>query len=225
MKIAIALIVSLLAGCAGMTDIVSKQEVLYAPKTFQAGSQEDAYQIAAKIAKAQYAKALASDSAPSAIPIMVDAGIATVNGKCREWLARVSMAELRWAAGEGNLSVAQGLITGLLGAVGAHRDVVTAFGLGSAAWAGYDQNFHATALGMADYAMQSKMREVMDTGAVELRADAPRMTYPEAIDRLEGYAALCSVQAARAAVRSSLNATTTRATPAGTLQSVAKPAP
>lgn len=210
-----------LSGCAGMTDIIAKQETLYAPKAFQAGSQEDAYRVAAAAAKKAFA---ASMDRPgfSSVTAMIDAGIATANGKCREWLGKVSAAELRWEQGEGNLSVTQGLITGALGAIGVHRDVMTVFGLGSAGLAGYNANFHQTALGMADYAYQAKMREVMQLRADELKAQAGAMTYPEAIDRLEDYASLCSAQAAKAAARSSLNATVTRATPAGTLTSTPK---
>jgi hypothetical protein len=197
---ALIIIAAVLSGCAGMTDVIAHRETLYAPKAFQAGSQEDAYRVAAAAGKAHYGTSVAGDKA---VPAMIDAGIATANGKCREWLAKVSAAELRWDAGEGNLSVAQGLITG-------------------AAVAGYEQNFRATALGMSDYALQAKLREVMQLRADELKAQAGSMTYPEAIDRLEDYAALCSVQAAKAAARSSLNATITRATPAGTLTSTPK---
>ena len=220
MKTIVALLAAVvLAGCAGMTDIIARQEALYAPKTFQAGSQADAYQVAVKAAKAHYGTTIAGEKS---VPAMIDAGIATANGLCREWLAKVSAAELKWEAGEGNLSVAQGLFTGVLGAIGAHRDVMTAFGLGSAAVVAYNQNFRATALGMSDYALQAKMREVMQARADELKAEAGRLTYPEAIDKLEDYASLCSAQAAKAAARSSLNATVTRASPAGTITSAPK---
>lgn len=221
MKIAIALIAaSLLPGCAGMTDIIDKQKSLYAPKAFNSGSADEPYKIAAAAARTAYTKAVNSgDRAP--IPDMIDAGIVASNGKCREWLEKLSAADLRWRQGEGNIGVLQGLITGALGAAGAAADVFTVYGLGSAALAGFNANFHSSVLGMADPDMQAKLLEVRAARAREMRSDPPP-TYPQAIDALEEYERLCTPEAAKAAARSAMTSTVTVASPAGTLKSIAK---
>lgn len=220
MKILAVLLALTLSGCAGLSTVVGSQETLYAAKPFEAGSQANAYRLAAKAAQSAYEMSLKGGGNP--IVALVDAGIATANGVCRDWLAKVNAADLRWQTGSGNIGIVESAITGILGAAGASSGLVAGYGIGATALNAYTQSFHSNVLGMADYATQAKMLEVMQISAAELRSEAPHLTYPAAIDRLEGYSALCTVQAARAAARSSMSATTTRASPAGTLQSIAK---
>jgi hypothetical protein len=211
---------AVLSGCSNLPSVISQSDTLYAPRAFEAGSQADAYRIAATAAKAAYATT--AKQAANPIAAMVDAGIATANGVCRDWLGKVNAAELRWATGAGNISLLESAVTGILGAVGAHSSVVASYGIGATALNGYTANFHSSVLGMADYALQSKLWEIMDARATELRTESAAMSYPAALDALEGYAALCTPQAARAAARSSMASTLTRATPAGTINSFAK---
>jgi hypothetical protein len=72
-------------------------------------------------------------------------------------------------------------------------------------------------LGMADYDLQTKVREAMTTRARDLRVQASTMTYPQAIDAIDAYAELCTPQAAKALTRSALTAVTTTVAPSGAI--------
>lgn len=205
----------LLAGCAGMTDVIQKREALYQaapinPPTVRPSV--DAYTQV--LSAAQSAYVLRTDgSAPS----LLDAGIGAANANCRTWLGAVSAAEQRWRQGETNVGVLASLVTGILGAANVHHDMITAWGLGAAAWQGYSQGFLSNVLGMADYDLQTKVREAMIARAGELRAQAANMSYPQAVDAIEEYAMLCTPQAAKALSRSALVAVTTTVAPAGAI--------
>lgn len=225
MKAIVAVLVAaLLTGCAGLSDVIERRQQLYAPKPLSVGSAVSAYQSASAAAKAGYQSALGGLSA-NPIAAMVDSGIAAANHQCRQWLTAVNLASQKWEHGQGNLSVLHALLTGILGAVGAHSDLVTAYGLGSAAFVGYNRQFEHAVLAMADADIQAKLLEVMAARATQLRAEASTMSYPMALDAIEGYSALCSPSAAKAAVRSSLAVTAVTATPAGTIVAAVAPAP
>jgi hypothetical protein len=217
MRLLAGLALLALTGCAGLMDIVAQRKALYAPEPLYTESPAaGAYAIALANAKKAYANA--PPASPSAVAEYVDAGIAQANHSCRAWLNAVSQAQLRFAQGEANLGVLQGLIVGILAASNVHRDVIAAYGLGSAAIAGYEQGFVANVLFMSDWATQTKVREAMAQRAGELRAKPP-LTYPAAVDAIEEYAMLCQPQAAKAMASSALTATKTTVTPAGTIQS------
>jgi uncharacterized membrane protein YeaQ/YmgE (transglycosylase-associated protein family) len=216
MKIlAVAAALAALSGCAGISDVVQKREALYQaapihPPTLHPSA--DAYNKAMAAAQAAYAP-LTDGSALS----MVDAGIGSANANCRAWLAAVSAAEQRWRQGEQNVGVLASLITGILGATNVHHDMITAWGLGSAAWQGYSQGFLSNVLGMSDYNLQTKVREAMATRAAELRAQAASLSYPQAVDAIEEYAMLCTPQAAKALSTSALTAVTATVAPTGAI--------
>ena len=204
-----------LAGCAGITDVIKQRDALYAaaplnPPTLRPSMA--AYGKALTAAQGAYAS---DGSAPS----LVDAGISAANSNCRAWLGAVSMAEQRWRDGETNVGVLSALISGALAAGGVHRDVMTIFGLGSAAWQGYAQGFVTNVLGMSNYDLQVKVREAMLARAAELRAQAAGFTYPQAVDAIEEYQTLCTPQAAQALSRSALTATRTTVAPSGAITS------
>ena len=223
MKTLGVLAVALLAGCAGVTDIVAKREQLYGAKPVNVESPAPAaYALASVAAKAEYSSRVGV--APNAIVGLVDAGIGAANSNCRAWLGAVSAAEARWREGETNVGVLSALISGALAASGVHRDVMTAFGLGSAGVQGYSQGFLTHALAMSDYDVQVKVREAMAVRARELRAQASAMTYPQAIDAIEDFAALCTPQAARALSRSAMIAVTASVAPTGAIAVTPAPA-
>lgn len=226
MNVRIALtiaLVALLTGCAGITDVIQKREQLYGAKPLNVESPAPAaYALAAAAARTAYSSSIAAQ--PTTIPGYVDAGIAAANANCRAWLLAVSAAEQRWRQGETNANVIMALITGVLGAANVHHDVITAYGLGSAAVQGYSQGFLSNVLGMADYDLQVKVREAMGARARELRAQAGGFTYPQAVDAIEDYGALCTPQAAKALSRSALTAVTTTVAPSGAVATEPSPA-
>lgn len=212
--ICIAAVAALLGGCSAL-DVVKKQDTLYAPVPITTESPaRSIYSLAQAAAKASY-----KPDAAAPIPAYIDAGITMVEHNCRAWLQAVSMADLRFKQGEANVNVLQALMVGIMGAAGVHHDVFTVFGLGSAAYAGYTENFAASVLFMADYDLQSKVREAMATRAAELRASAATLTYPQAVGAIEAYQEICLPQTAKAMQRGALQVTTTTISPAGSIQS------
>lgn len=233
MKIIIGSVLALLlSGCAGMSDVIGNQQALYAPAPLNAAKSKSAiapalsaYQAAFAAAHAAYLGELKKTAPADAIVVLVDAGIAAANGNCRTWFSAVSKAEQRFAQGEGNLGVLENAITGVLGAAKAGYGLITGYGIAATALEGYNQNFHSSVLGIADYDLQSKIIEIMTVRARELRATARDLTYPQAIDAIDAYVGLCTPQAAKATVKSSLGATSTVATPSGALKSTARVTP
>lgn len=208
-----------LTGCAGISEIVAKREALYKaapvnPPSVHPGP--DAYRKALSVASAEYGSRLGMGQTAT-VPALVDAGIAAANHQCRAWLGAVSAAEQRWRHGEQNISVIQALITGILAASGVHSDVILAYGLGVAAWQGYSQGFMQNVLVMADWDLQTKVREAMVARATELRSQAATMTYAQALDAIGEFETICTPQAARALSRSALAAVKTTIAPSGSI--------
>lgn len=217
----------LLAGCAGITDVISNQQALYAPAPLNATKGKVApsltdYQAAHAAAQAAYTRGLKSVAPGDVVVVLIDAGIVAANSNCRTWFAAVSNAELRFAQGQGNLGVVENAITGVLGAAKASYGLITGYGIAATALEGYNSNFHSSVLGMADYDLQAKITEIMAVRAEELRAGARGMTYPQANDAIDAYVSLCTPQAAKATVKSTLGATNTTVTATGALKSTAK---
>jgi hypothetical protein len=222
-RLSMLVAVALLVGCSGITDVIQKRESLYGAVPVNAVAPAPAaYELAIDAARKGYSASLAVQ--PNSVEGLVDAGISAANSNCRAWLSAVSMAEARWRQGETNVGVLSALISGALAAAGVHRDVLTMWGLGSGAWQGYSQGFLSNVLGMADYDLQTKVREAMTTRARDLRGQASTMTYPQAIDAIDAYADLCTPQAAKALTRSALTAVTTTVAPSGAITTAPSPA-
>jgi hypothetical protein len=226
MKIKLLCVIAavMLQGCAGWTDVIKNRNNLYGPVPLNAAESApalNAYRVTLAMGEKRYMDALTGDT----LFAMVDSGIAAANGNCRKFFTDVSYADLVFKEGIGNQSVAMSAITAVLGAAKASYDVIAAWGIGTAALSAYNANFITSVLSMADYNIQSKVWEVMQSRAVTLRAEAPSMTYPQAVDAVAAYAVLCLPQAATAMLKSTLTATTTTVAPSGVLQSTAITAP
>lgn len=224
----IAALAMSVSGCAGMTDVIEKREALYQaaplnpPKAHPAA---DAYRKALATAQSAYTAHLGSAQASASPAELIDAGIVAANSNCRAWLGAVSAAEQRWRQGETNVSVLMSLITGILAAANVHNDVILAYGLGSAAYAGYSQGFVSNVLAMSDYDIQTKVREAMAERARALRTSQTAMTFPQAYDAIEEYQSICTPQSAKALARSAMTAVTTTVAPAGTITVAPAPVP
>ncbi len=225
---AIAIAAIAVSGCAGITDVIQKREALYQAQPIHAQNEHparDAYRKSLSAARAAYAARISKADAASTPVELIDSGIVAVNSNCRAWFAAVSLADLRWRQGETNVSVLQGLITGVLAAAGVHADVMLAYGLGAAAYAGFSQGFLANVLFMADYDLQSKVREALAARAQALRAQAPGMTFVQAFDAIEDYEQICMPQSAKALARSAMAAVTTTISPVGAIAIAPAPVP
>ena len=220
--IALGLAALLLTGCAGITDV--RQDQLYAPKPLNVASKTPAavttYRQLLKAAENAYeADALKAKPTPA---VLIDTGIVAANANCRAWFAAVSDAERRFVQGQGNVGVVENAITAILGLAKASSGLVAAYGIGATAFEGYSSNYHSSVLSLGQHDIQSAVKNVMVQRANELRAQASSMTFPQAVDALDGYSRICSPETAIAITKSALSATTVTVDQAGALRSVVK---
>lgn len=204
--VGITAIVALMTGCAGMQEIVERQDKLRAPAPLLAAralpSITAAYRKAAHAAEEKFVESIkAGDMAG-----LVDAGIAASNANCRAWFAALSEADRRWTQGEGDQGIMGNLITATLGAIGAHSSAVAAYGIGATALSAYNSNFRTSILTMAQPELQAAVLRMMEARANELRGRAATLTYPRAVDALDDYARICTAANAAAITSAALQA-------------------
>ena len=216
-RLAAMLALVALTGCAGMTDIIKNREALarpaplILPDPIAVAPAVAAYRIVAQAAQKVYLDDVAR--IPPTPVALVDIGISAANNNCRDWFDVLSRAEMEYKFGRGNVAIVKAALTTALAAVQAGYGLMTGLGILSTADEAFNQNFQASVLAMADYEIQQKVWQVMNSRAVELRRTA--YTYPQALDAIRGYGSLCLPQAANAMIKSTLNATETTVSPSG----------
>lgn len=218
MRLAALLFVVTLAGCSGMSKVIADREALAkpAPLTVPDPAAVAPAVAAYRIVSAAAQQAYLADVAkmPPTPTALVDIGISAANNSCRDWFDALSRAEIEYKFGRGNVAIIKAALTTALSAVQASYGLMTGLGILSTADEAFAQQFQSSVLALADYSLQQKVWQVMGSRAAELRASA--FTYPQALDAIRAYGSLCLPQAAGEIVKSALNATETKVSPAGT---------
>ncbi len=217
MKPALLCLIVLLSGCQNLMQIVKDREALAKPAPLllpdpaAVAPAVAAYRIISQAAQTAYLADVAKTAPTPAV--LVDIGIAAANNSCRDWFDALSRAEIEYKFGRGNVAIIKAALTTALSAVQASYGLMTGLGIISTADEAFAQQFQASVLALADYSLQQKVWQVMNSRAVELRASA--FTYPQALEAIRAYGSLCLPQAAGEIVKATLNATETKVTPSG----------
>lgn len=221
-------LIAVLSGCSNLAQVYRDRQALYAPEPLNEkvpptqSAATTAYRSVLAKAQAEYLSNVDNGDPQNRVVALVETGIASANNNCREWFTLVTLADSQYEQGTSNLSLVGNAITATLGALQASYALITGYGIAATLVSGWNGNFKASVLGMADHDLQAKVNQIMLDRAGELRVEAPNMTFPQATDALSQYAVLCLPHSAKAAAKSALSSTVTTVTPSGALKSVAK---
>lgn len=224
-KTILALCVVSLSGCASFTDVFKNQNKLYGPAPLNTVSTSTAmglYNTTLAAVQAGYANSLVNAPPDQQVAALIEAGIGAANANCRAWFALTSDAERKFTQGRGNVGILENAITAVLGLTQASSTLVSAYGIGAAGYEAYTNNFEASVLSIGHPDIQASLRSLMDSSAANLRASESTMTFPQAIDALDAYAALCSYQMARAVTSTALNGVNVSVSRTGALTATRK---
>ncbi len=201
-KLVLTIMLSLaVCGCATYQE---KRALLLAPAPLNSPANKT-------VIDGMYASSLrAAQTDPSAIPAMIDAGIARNSLNCSDWLERVSVGKRNTVMTDHELGVTASLVQTLEGIAKASSAVVAVTGALGVAAQGVLRNVQTDLLlAPSQYNVQATLKGILGSCHAQLRDAAPGMTFGQAFVALDECGRVCSFETAQAAANNALTTTET----------------